>query len=144
MAGRERRDRVPVLPAPADAVGARERGAAARLRAAAARSASASSAPATTSSWSASATSSTICRPSSRAASSSESRSRAPLASDPKLVVGDEPTGNLDTVTAAEMFELFERLNGEGKTILYVTHDLELARRAHRVVTIRDGVVVAS
>ena len=66
------------------------------------------------------------------------------LASDPKLVVGDEPTGNLDTVTAAEMFELLERLNGEGKTILYVTHDLELARRAHRVVTIRDGLVVAS
>jgi putative ABC transport system ATP-binding protein len=66
------------------------------------------------------------------------------LASDPKLVVGDEPTGNLDTVTAAEMFELLERLNGEGKTILYVTHDLELARRAHRVVTIRDGAVVAA
>jgi putative ABC transport system ATP-binding protein len=66
------------------------------------------------------------------------------LASDPKLVVGDEPTGNLDTVTAAEMFELLERLNEEGKTILYVTHDLELARRAHRVVTIRDGAVVAA
>ncbi|MGZ4152269.1 MAG: ABC transporter ATP-binding protein [Gaiellaceae bacterium] len=66
------------------------------------------------------------------------------LASDPKLVVGDEPTGNLDTATAAEMFELLERLNGEGKTVLYVTHDLELAARAHRVVTIRDGVVVAS
>jgi len=64
------------------------------------------------------------------------------LASDPKLIVGDEPTGNLDTATAAEMFELLERLNGEGKTILYVTHDLELARRAHRIVTIRDGVVV--
>ena len=66
------------------------------------------------------------------------------LASDPKLVVGDEPTGNLDTVTAAEMFELLERLNLEGKTILYVTHDLELAERAHRIVTIRDGVVVGS
>jgi putative ABC transport system ATP-binding protein len=66
------------------------------------------------------------------------------LASDPKLVVGDEPTGNLDTVTAAEMFELLERLNEEGKTILYVTHDLELARRAHRIVSIRDGVVVGS
>jgi putative ABC transport system ATP-binding protein len=66
------------------------------------------------------------------------------LASDPKLVVGDEPTGNLDTVTAAEMFELLERLNAEGKTILYVTHDLELARRAHRIVSIRDGVVVAA
>ena len=64
------------------------------------------------------------------------------LASDPKLVVGDEPTGNLDTVTAAEMFELLERLNSEGKTIVYVTHDLELARRAHRIVSIRDGVVV--
>ena len=64
------------------------------------------------------------------------------LAADPKLVVGDEPTGNLDSVTAAEMFELLERLNDEGKTILYVTHDLELARRAHRIVTIRDGVVV--
>ena len=64
------------------------------------------------------------------------------LASDPKLVVGDEPTGNLDSVTAAEMFELFERLNGEGKTVLYVTHDRELAGRAHRIVAIRDGVVV--
>jgi putative ABC transport system ATP-binding protein len=63
------------------------------------------------------------------------------LAADPTLIVGDEPTGNLDSVTADEMFELFERLNGEGKTILYVTHDGELARRAHRVVTIRDGVV---
>ncbi len=65
------------------------------------------------------------------------------LASDPKLVVGDEPTGNLDTGTAAEMFELLERLNEEGKTILFVTHDLELARRAQRIVTIRDGIVVA-
>lgn len=66
------------------------------------------------------------------------------LAADPKLIVGDEPTGNLDTGTAAEMFELLERLNEEGKTILYVTHDLELAHRAHRIVSIRDGFVVAS
>jgi putative ABC transport system ATP-binding protein len=64
------------------------------------------------------------------------------LACDPKLVVGDEPTGNLDSVTAREMFELLERLNAEGKTVLYVTHDRELAERAHRVVTIRDGLVV--
>ena len=66
------------------------------------------------------------------------------LAADPQLIVGDEPTGNLDTVTAAEMFDLFKRLNGEGKTVLYVTHDLELARRANRIVSIRDGVVVAA
>jgi putative ABC transport system ATP-binding protein len=64
------------------------------------------------------------------------------LAADPRLIVGDEPTGNLDTVTAAEMFELLERLNGEGKTILFVTHDRELAARAARVVEIRDGRVV--
>jgi putative ABC transport system ATP-binding protein len=66
------------------------------------------------------------------------------LAADPKLIVGDEPTGNLDSVTAEEMFELLERLNGEGKTVLYVTHDRELAQRATRVVTIRDGVVAAA
>jgi putative ABC transport system ATP-binding protein len=66
------------------------------------------------------------------------------LANDPKLIVGDEPTGNLDSVAAGEMFELFARLNDEGKTVLYVTHDLELARRAHRIVSIRDGVVVVA
>jgi putative ABC transport system ATP-binding protein len=65
------------------------------------------------------------------------------LASDPKLIIGDEPTGNLDTHTAADMFELLHRLNDEGKTVLYVTHDLDLAARAGRVVTIRDGVVAA-
>jgi putative ABC transport system ATP-binding protein len=64
------------------------------------------------------------------------------LASDPKLIIGDEPTGNLDTHTAADMFELLHRLNVEGKTVVYVTHDLDLAARAGRVVTIRDGVVV--
>jgi len=65
------------------------------------------------------------------------------LAADPPLLIGDEPTGNLDTRTAAEMFELLERLNAEGSTILYVTHDRELAAQAHRTVTIRDGVVAA-
>jgi putative ABC transport system ATP-binding protein len=64
------------------------------------------------------------------------------LAADPKLIVGDEPTGNLDTVTAAEMFDLFKRLNNEGKTVVYVTHDLDLANRANRIISIRDGVVV--
>jgi putative ABC transport system ATP-binding protein len=65
------------------------------------------------------------------------------LAADPPLLIGDEPTGNLDTRTASEMFELLERLNAEGSTVLYVTHDRELAAKAHRTVTIRDGVVAA-
>ena len=64
------------------------------------------------------------------------------LACDPPLIVGDELTGNLDTRTAAEMFELLARLNSQGKTVLYVTHDLALAERAHRRVTIRDGLVI--
>jgi putative ABC transport system ATP-binding protein len=63
------------------------------------------------------------------------------LACDPLLIVGDEPTGNLDTQTAADMFDVLARLNSEGKTVLYVTHDLSLAERAHRRVTIRDGLV---
>ena len=64
------------------------------------------------------------------------------LAADPRLVVGDEPTGNLDTVTAAEMFDVLERLNSEGTTILFVTHDRELAARAPRVIEVRDGRIV--
>jgi putative ABC transport system ATP-binding protein len=65
------------------------------------------------------------------------------LAASPPLLIGDEPTGNLDTRTAQEMFDLLERLNAQGSTVLYVTHDRELAARAHRIVTIRDGVVAA-
>jgi putative ABC transport system ATP-binding protein len=65
------------------------------------------------------------------------------LAADPPLLIGDEPTGNLDTRTAAEMFDLLHRLNENGTTVLYVTHDRELASRARRIVTIRDGVVAS-
>jgi putative ABC transport system ATP-binding protein len=64
------------------------------------------------------------------------------LAPDPALLIGDEPTGNLDSETARQMFELLADLNRQGKTVLYVTHDPELARRAPRRVTIRDGQVV--
>jgi putative ABC transport system ATP-binding protein len=65
------------------------------------------------------------------------------LAAEPQILVGDEPTGNLDTQTAAEMFALLQRVNETGTTILYVTHDPGLAALAHRCVTIRDGRVVA-
>jgi putative ABC transport system ATP-binding protein len=61
------------------------------------------------------------------------------MACDPVLLVGDEPTGNLDTDTASKMFDLLAQLNGGGMTILYVTHDRALAGRAPRTVAIRDG-----
>ena len=61
------------------------------------------------------------------------------LANDPQLIVADEPTGNLDTRTASDIFDLFIRLVEKGKTLLMVTHDKELARRVPRVVEIIDG-----
>ena len=64
------------------------------------------------------------------------------LASDPPILMGDELTGNLDSDTANEMFNLLTRLNEAGTTIVYVTHDNGLAARSPRVVTIRDGLVV--
>ena len=65
------------------------------------------------------------------------------LACDPKLVVGDEPTGNLDSETGGRMLDLLAQLNAAGTTVLYVTHDTSLAARARRIVTIKDGHVVA-
>jgi putative ABC transport system ATP-binding protein len=64
------------------------------------------------------------------------------LACDPPILVADEPTGNLDTDTADEMFRVLDAVNGDGTTVVYVTHDRRLADRAHRVVSIRDGRVV--
>jgi len=61
------------------------------------------------------------------------------LANDPELIVADEPTGNLDTRNANDVFDLFIKLVKEGKTIVMVTHDKELARRVPRVVEIIDG-----
>jgi len=64
------------------------------------------------------------------------------LANRPALLLADEPTGELDARTGAEMIALFERLNADGTTIVVVTHDEELARAAKRVVHMRDGEVV--
>ena len=64
------------------------------------------------------------------------------LANRPALLLADEPTGELDAHTGEEMIGLFERLNRDGTTIVVVTHDEELARAAHRVVHMRDGLIV--
>lgn len=63
------------------------------------------------------------------------------LANDPPILVADEPTGRLDSMTAEVIFNIFTRLVGQGKTILMVTHDLVLARRVPRALLIRDGEV---
>lgn len=64
------------------------------------------------------------------------------LANDPPIIVADEPTGNLDSRTADAVFALFTRLVDEGKTILMVTHDDDLAKQVTRTVTIADGAIV--
>jgi ABC-type lipoprotein export system ATPase subunit len=64
------------------------------------------------------------------------------LANDPPILVADEPTGNLDTKTADSVFRLFERLVEQGKTILMVTHDHDLARRVSRTVILSDGEII--
>ena len=64
------------------------------------------------------------------------------LANRPALLLADEPTGELDARTGAEIIALFERLNRDGTTIVVVTHDEELARAARRVVHMRDGEIV--
>jgi putative ABC transport system ATP-binding protein len=61
------------------------------------------------------------------------------LANDPLLLAADEPTGNLDTKSAELVFRLFKNLAASGKTILMVTHDSELARRAQRTIRLADG-----
>ncbi len=63
------------------------------------------------------------------------------LVNRPQLLLADEPTGNLDSQTSAEILKLFQQLNAEGLTILVVTHDPEVAAHARRVIRIRDGAI---
>ena len=61
------------------------------------------------------------------------------LINDPYFILADEPTGNLDSRTTEEILQLFERLNNEGRTIILVTHEDEVSKRAKRVVRLKDG-----
>jgi putative ABC transport system ATP-binding protein len=64
------------------------------------------------------------------------------LANDPPIILADEPTGNLDTKTSDEIFNFLRELSKEGKTVLMVTHNEELAGRCGRVIRIKDGVII--
>ena len=64
------------------------------------------------------------------------------LASDPKLLLADEPTGALDTATSHDIMQFLQQLNDEGKTILLVTHEEDIAKMCKRIVRLRDGVII--
>lgn len=64
------------------------------------------------------------------------------LVNDPQLILADEPTGNLDTLTGEAVMDLFTQLNEEGRTIVLITHDPDIARRTRRAIHIRDGLVI--
>ncbi|HYG09970.1 MAG TPA: ABC transporter ATP-binding protein [Pyrinomonadaceae bacterium] len=63
------------------------------------------------------------------------------LVNHPSLLLADEPTGALDSKTSIEIMNLFEKLHAEGNTIIVVTHEPDIAERAHRVISIRDGII---
>jgi len=64
------------------------------------------------------------------------------LASEPKVLLADEPTGALDTTTSYEVMELIQSINDEGKTILVVTHEHDIAQMTKRIVNLKDGVII--
>ncbi|MEY3496811.1 MAG: hypothetical protein RJA80_1034 [Actinomycetota bacterium] len=65
------------------------------------------------------------------------------LVTEPSLILADEPTGALDSNTGKQVMELFQQLNKEGKTIVLITHDLDIAAKAKRRITLKDGKVIS-
>ena len=63
------------------------------------------------------------------------------LVNNPAIILADEPTGNLDTKTSYEIMEIFNRIHGDGNTIVLVTHEEDIANHAHRIIRLRDGVI---
>ncbi len=64
------------------------------------------------------------------------------LASDPKVLLADEPTGALDTKTSYEVMDLIQEINDDGRTILVVTHEHDIAQMTKRIVNLKDGVII--
>jgi putative ABC transport system ATP-binding protein len=63
------------------------------------------------------------------------------LVNNPAIILADEPTGNLDSKTSVEIMGLFEEIHKKGNTIIVVTHEEDIARHAHRIIRLRDGII---
>jgi putative ABC transport system ATP-binding protein len=63
------------------------------------------------------------------------------LITDPHIILADEPTGNLDTESGLEVLAIFKRLHRDGRTVIVVTHDRELAEHTNRIIVLKDGVI---
>jgi len=63
------------------------------------------------------------------------------LVNNPSIILADEPTGNLDSRTGEEIIEIFQKLNSIGKTIIIVTHEMDIAKHTHRIIFLRDGTI---
>jgi len=65
------------------------------------------------------------------------------LVTDPAIILADEPTGNLDSKSGVEIMEIFKKLHKQGRTIVVVTHDQNIASQAQRIIKLRDGKIVS-
>jgi putative ABC transport system ATP-binding protein len=63
------------------------------------------------------------------------------LVNNPSMILADEPTGNLDTKTSYEIMDIFEKIHSAGNTVILVTHEEDIARKAHRIIRLRDGMI---
>jgi putative ABC transport system ATP-binding protein len=63
------------------------------------------------------------------------------LVNEPSIILADEPTGNLDTKTSYEIMDIFGKIHSEGNTVVLVTHEEDIAKHAHRIVRLRDGII---